>query len=283
MKIDRFQDLHAFREIALPLLAQDEAVNNLPIGVLSTVVQKPNAFGKEAPFLVIIEDGVRKYPVLRTPPAPLLLTDLSREAVSALVEYLIANEIILEHANGPVEVVDQFATEYSEKSDAHGTLLKAYRIFSCDSLIPAIPASGTVKIGAEEDRTLISRMWQEFMDEASLRPTDVSLLADRSIREGLFRFWMVDGVAVSMASATGPTPNGIRIIGVYTPKVFRGRGYASNLTAALTQELLDGGRKFCFLFTDQKNPISNSIYQKIGYRPIADTHEWKFETRLARS
>jgi len=61
------------------------------------------------------------------------------------------------------------------------------------------------------------------------------------------------------------------------PPELRGRGYGSALTAALTQQLLDGGRRFCFLFTDLANPTSNSIYQRIGYRAVADVDLWAFE------
>jgi hypothetical protein len=34
--------------------------------------------------------------------------------------------------------------------------------------------------------------------------------------------------------------------------------------------LIDGGKQFCVLFTDLAHPTPNSIYQKIGYRPIGD-------------
>ena len=55
-----------------------------------------------------------------------------------------------------------------------------------------------------------------------------------------------------------------------TPPEFRGRGYASNLVAALTQKMLDTDRKFCFLYTDAANPTSNKIYQQIGYEFVSD-------------
>ncbi len=57
---------------------------------------------------------------------------------------------------------------------------------------------------------------------------------------------------------------------VYTPPELRGKGYATNCVAALSQKLLDDGYKFCSLFTDLSNPTSNDIYSKIGYNPIAD-------------
>ncbi|MGK5090012.1 GNAT family N-acetyltransferase [Bdellovibrionota bacterium FG-2] len=56
---------------------------------------------------------------------------------------------------------------------------------------------------------------------------------------------------------------------VCTPKHLRGHGYASALTAAVSQRYVDLGKK-CLLFTDLSNPTSNSIYQKIGYRPVTD-------------
>jgi hypothetical protein len=41
--------------------------------------------------------------------------------------------------------------------------------------------------------------------------------------------------------------------------------------------MLDAGRTFCSLFTDQANPTSNKIYQQIGYRPICDFRHWEFD------
>ena len=55
-------------------------------------------------------------------------------------------------------------------------------------------------------------------------------------------------------------------------------GMQSALTAALTQQLL-GRSRFCFLFTDLANPTSNSIYQRIGYRPVTDIMLWRFDAR----
>jgi predicted GNAT family acetyltransferase len=80
-----------------------------------------------------------------------------------------------------------------------------------------------------------------------------------------------------VSSFGGATPSGIRIGPVYTPPELRGRGYASALVAELTRRLIAGGRQFCFLFTDLANPTSNSIYQRVGYRPVTDVNLWVFE------
>jgi len=45
---------------------------------------------------------------------------------------------------------------------------------------------------------------------------------------------------------------------------------------SLIPGVLKGGRRFCCLYTDVANPTSNSIYAKIGYRPIRDDVEIDF-------
>ena len=67
-----------------------------------------------------------------------------------------------------------------------------------------------------------------------------------------------------------PVHGMVRIGPVYTPPERRGRGYASAATAALSQRLLDAGAEEVLLYTDLANPVSNSIYQRIGYRPVED-------------
>jgi predicted GNAT family acetyltransferase len=75
----------------------------------------------------------------------------------------------------------------------------------------------------------------------------------------------------------GPTPHGMRIGPVYTPPEHRRQGYASAATSAVSQHLLDGGRRFCFLYTDLANPTSNHIYQEIGFQSVCDVEVYRFE------
>ena len=67
------------------------------------------------------------------------------------------------------------------------------------------------------------------------------------------------------------SPSGTRALRV----VSTGR-IATALVAALSQALLDEGRQRLFLITDLANPVSNSIYAKIGYRPQSDLFHFDF-------
>ena len=131
-----------------------------------------------------------------------------------------------------------------------------------------------------DDRGLLVSWLAAFAAEA-LNETD-ALRVQRNVDEwqrGARRYWLwtASSRPVSMAGAGGETPNGIRIGPVYTPPGDRGQGYATNLTAFVSQTVLDEGRRFCFLYTDLANPTANRIYQAIGYEPVGDAMMVAFE------
>jgi hypothetical protein len=101
-------------------------------------------------------------------------------------------------------------------------------------------------------------------------------LARRYLADGRLRIWETDGVPVAQACVSAESGTGARVGTVYTAPDARRRGYATALVAALSRELLAGGRRRCYLFTDLANPVSNSIYAKIGYRPVADVVDLEF-------
>jgi predicted GNAT family acetyltransferase len=123
-----------------------------------------------------------------------------------------------------------------------------------------------------DDIDLVIEMIESFRTEiGETHPESTRQVASERIADNALVFWETDGQPVSMAGFKGRTPNGIRIVLVYTPPALRGRGYASSLVAVLSQHLLDTGRKFCFLYTDLANPTSNKIYRDVGYEYVADS------------
>ena len=61
-----------------------------------------------------------------------------------------------------------------------------------------------------------------------------------------------------------------RVSLVRTPPEERGRGFAGAVTSAVSRAALDAGAEQVLLFTDLANPTSNALYQRLGYRPLAD-------------
>jgi predicted GNAT family acetyltransferase len=261
-------------------LAAREAEHNLILGISSRLGTEPRLYGEPPYFAVLREGGAVVGVAIRTPPHNLIISELDDDAtVPALVEDAREMFGTLPGVVGPKERAAQFAEAWSEATGAARRLEIAQRIFAADHVDPPRPASGRMRDFEPADRDVAIRWMDEFAAEALPEPPPESSAEfverrERDPSAGL-AIWD-DGGAVSMAGFGGLTPNGIRIGPVYTPPDLRGRGYASALTAGVTQRLLDGGRRFCFLYTDLANPTSNSIYQRIGYRAVSDADLWSF-------
>ncbi|WP_248958872.1 GNAT family N-acetyltransferase [Sphaerisporangium perillae] len=78
------------------------------------------------------------------------------------------------------------------------------------------------------------------------------------------------GRPVAMAGFSRPIIGMSRIGPVYTPPEARRRGYGAAVTHGATRAAEEAGADLLLLFTDLANPTSNSIYQALGYRAVAD-------------
>ncbi len=271
MRIVVHQSPREYWDAALPMLLEREAENCLAIGIAHFLVhEQPDA---KCP-LFSVQEGERTLAAgWLTPRHPLGLTELPPEAVPLVVD-------LAQQLGAPVSAVVAPAATASSFSDAwqraRGCTIQkeiSQRIFQATTIVRAAPVPGTFRQATDAERGLLEDWHHAFMVECHLGD-DRQAAAEFSrqgIATGSRYVWAVGTELVSMVGFGGPTPNGIRVNWVYTPPELRGRGYASAVVAAMSQKLLDEGRKFCFLYTDLSNPTSNSIYQKLGYRPVCDS------------
>jgi uncharacterized protein len=281
MEVTRHETADAFLEDAGDFLVAREAEHNLILGLSSRLRQKPRLYGDDPYFAVVEDDGRVVGAALRTPPHNLVLSELDDEhAIEPLLTDVREVFLSLPGVVGPKERVAQFAEAWQAAEGIRARLQIAQRAFRCDRVEPPRGVPGRMRPYEPSDRELATRWMDAFTAEAlpdSPQPESSAEFVDRREEDpdGGLVLWE-DGDVVSLAGYGGLTPNGIRIGPVYTPPELRGRGYGSAVTAAITQQLLDGGRRFCFLFTDLANPTSNSIYQRIGYRAVTDVDLWAF-------
>ena len=280
MEVLRSSSVAAFLDHAGAFLAEREAEHNLIFGILSNLEADPDQF-VGTPYLATIVHGDKVVgAAIRTPPWRVVLSEMDHPgAVHRLAQDLA--DVALPGVVGPSEAASHFSEAWAELTRARHRLNRHERSFRLQRVIPPRPTTGEMRLAAPEDRQLLGEWITAFHEEASLGnpPQDYFAMADRWIRRlGRSAYlWFDEGRPVSLTGAGGVTPNGIRVGPVYTPPELRGRGYASNLVAQVSQELLDSGRTFVFLFTDLANPTSNKIYQAIGYEPVGDVDEWEFE------
>jgi uncharacterized protein len=228
-----------------------------------------------------VHEGARVVAAaLRTPPHNLVLSQLDEPRwVAALASDVLAGDD-LPGVLGPVGAARTLAERWSERTGRAAVCTRQERIFRLDRVTPPRPAPGRYREAEERDRARLVAWLEAFTAEAipGGPVSDVDQHADRYLRRAgrVAYLWEDAQEVVALAGIGGLTPHGIRIGPVYTPPHLRGRGYASNLVAAVSQLQLDTGRSFCFLFTDLANPTSNAIYQAIGYVPVTDVDEYQF-------
>ena len=129
------------------------------------------------------------------------------------------------------------------------------------------------------DRDLVIAWLEAFRREAFGEADPASVVADADrwlARRGRSLHLWEDGDVVSLAGIGGRDAQRHPDRPCLHAPDARRRGYASALVAAISQEALDAGCRFCFLFTDLANPTANHIYQAIGYTPVRDVEAYAF-------
>ena len=98
-------------------------------------------------------------------------------------------------------------------------------------------------------------------------------LPDRPTKDKLaselnnFRIIKEDNKIVSIAAFTPNTEDSYRISHVYTKPSYRGKKYARKVVNNIKNEILELGKK-ATLNVDKKNPISNHLYESLGFKKI---------------
>jgi predicted GNAT family acetyltransferase len=274
-RIERHANARAFLDGVGGFLEVREAEHNLLFGIAANLIADPR-FPSAPPYLAGVRRGNSVVAAaLMTPPWNVVLSCVDDpEAPTLLAADLAASGIPVPGATGPVEVVEAFARAWCPPRGLAWRVGVAERIYRLERVVPPKGVSGQVRQAAVADRELLVGWVDGFLTEALAGggPEEAASLVDRSFATGTrtWFLWEDGGRPVSVAASAGPTPHGIRIGPVYTPPELRRRGYASAVTAAVSQIELDRGRRFVFLFTDLSNPTSNKIYQQIGYEPVID-------------
>jgi predicted GNAT family acetyltransferase len=240
--------------------------NSLPLTLIGTLRTRDlHYYGPADPVFGWWESAGEVIGIcLQTPPHPLIIAGAPAAAMPSLAALLV--EHALPSVNAVVETAEAFAAAWRELTGASAEVGMRTRLFRLDELTPPTPAPpGKARIADASDRELLVAWLTDFRaDEDSER------VADDKISHGGLTLWEIDGDPVSMAGVTRRESGVVRVAPVYTPPELRGRGYAGAATSAVTQAALDAGAEDVVLFTDQANPTSNALYQRLGYRPIEE-------------
>ncbi|MGI5376197.1 GNAT family N-acetyltransferase [Streptomyces sp. CA-251387] len=275
------QDLTGFLTHAGGFLRSRPDLHTVALTVTETLrTSGLRAYGDEAPVFGVLELGGQvRAAYFRTPPHRLNVTPLTPDEADALAAHLVALDHSVPGVLAARETAEAFVAAWRRRAGGRGVVSQRQRLYRLGNLtVPQPLPAGRARPAGKADREQLVRWYHEFVeavgDDAA---RNAAGWADSRIAYGGVTFWeSEDGTPVSMAGVTPVVAGQIRIAPVYTPAHLRGRGYAGAVTAAVSRAALTSGVREVLLFTDLANPTSNSLYQRIGYRAVADFTAYDF-------
>ncbi|MFB8240764.1 GNAT family N-acetyltransferase [Kitasatospora purpeofusca] len=276
--------LDHFRARAGGFLAAHPAENTVLLTITDRLAASgPHYYGDGVPVFgwwCAEPDGPVAGAFLRTPPFTPRLGLMPESAAAELATELAAGapgaEAVTGVAGGAAATL-AFGAAWAGATGTTSTVRTNERLYRLgESADPPRPPAGRSRLAGAADRELLIRWFAEFAEEVDIRIPNVATVVDDRTAAGQLHLWEDGGRPVAVAGAGAVIAGMSRIGPVYTPADARGRGYASGVTAAASAAALALGAGEVLLYADLANPISNSIYQQIGYRPVEDCVELAF-------
>ncbi len=213
-------------------------------------------------------------------PYPLFVLPMPEEAALALARALYARGEPVGGVNGALPAAETCAGELAALTGGEMRGERPTRLHRLDEVVPPAPAVGSLRPATADEAELAVAWFHAFSaaadEQAGRVPGSMhqavvtSEQLERRITDEQVWFWVDEQDApVHLTAVHPPAFGAARIAPVFTPAEHRGRGYAGNAVAALSQRILDAGAVPC-LFTDRANPTSNRLYAALGYRPVVD-------------
>ncbi|PAD22501.1 GNAT family N-acetyltransferase [Terribacillus saccharophilus] len=273
------QDVNRLLVKAESFLLKHEAENNLLLGLLGRMAEGEDmgsvfGYGEDYDRIRIVFLHTKGNRIILSHDT--VWTDEEAAELAHLVQTLTPN---LPGVIGPVQQANQFARAWQQ---LYGKQIKVHMnqfIYQLDTVKDAGVARGEMRAANNDDFTLLRDWLVRFGEVTGEDMTEerADIVIGRLITQKRMYVWMVDGDIVSMAGCSRESRNGIVINAVFTPEEQQRKGYAQGLVAALSEKLLHEGKQFCCLFTNADDPGPNKLYQKMGYRCVAESSAIDFQ------
>ena len=282
MKIRSYEAVQEFLKDNETLLLEKEAVTQLILH--NCFANKEKETTKDLLFGRVEDEGDNiKLIFANVSPHNLLVYNLENdtlEAIKSLADYLIEEEIALRGINSNNKICNEFIEYYQNKTGYTFKEYLAMDVMGITELNEEVTLpKGTFRAATWADKDILIdwhiKFAKEALDEDMLYEEFKDKLNTRIENKSIYIFEDENHKQMAMAVSTRQLVNGVSVSLVYSSKEARGKGYGLAVVYNLSKEYLGRGNKFCSLFVDKKNQISNGVYKKIGYKILEDNYDYR--------
>ncbi|MGC8460524.1 MAG: GNAT family N-acetyltransferase [Candidatus Dormibacteria bacterium] len=286
LSLVRYDSIASFLEAAEPFLVLEEARHHLLLG-LAYQLLKAGDTGTHSTYLSTVAgpSGI-VLAALRIPPQNLVISRCDdADAMRLLAKDIagVAGSLPGLNSTGDAEGSMFVAKWLQVHPGVPCRIARKEVIYELENVTMPALAPGRFRKAGLGDRELLVDWLDKFqqeglgiMDKALVEQTVDHRIGLPGELEGTY-MWEVEGVPVSMAMASRPTPHGFTIRGVWTPEEYRRLGYARSVVATLCVRILEQGYAACYLYADRAKVASNQIYSDMGFHEVCAAEHWIFE------
>lgn len=204
-----------------------------------------------------------------------VVTSMVPEVVLPVVDAISDAGVKLPGVVGDAATAAHFAGQWAERQKSGVVPFMGQRLYEVDKVKEPTAVEGHFRKAVPGDRERLVDWVRRFYTDIGVEEIDAEDIVARRVPAG--QIWLWDSAGpVSMAGRTVPVEGVTRVQLVYTPPEHRKQGYASVCVASLSKQIRDKGQR-CILYTDLGNPVSNSVYRRIGYCAVAEAIQYRFE------
>ena len=246
-------------------LMDDEVANNGILSIVNAIGAGKSAFGKDAWFGTLRKGEDVDGCALIVQPDGLMLSSLPLDGLPTLCEIIAEAGAPFTRISGPVISTVGFAEGWSAYADCEWSVSHQWRSYMATEVVmPGKPAKGTLRFATDDEHDIVEE-WAKYYEEEKPAPVSVVKFLLYKLAEGELYVWDDDGPK-TLVAVSGFTENCARVSAVFTPRKFRGNGYASVAVGQVTQKLLESGLTCASLLVDKNDLAVMRIYERLGYK-----------------
>ncbi|MFN8578766.1 MAG: GNAT family N-acetyltransferase [Candidatus Sericytochromatia bacterium] len=263
MQIKTYTEVKNFLDENLTLLEKEEVINNKIIGTLLKLLDYKL---KDNELLLSIKHNDLMLWAMKIRNNELMLTG-NKLCIDTFLEFIKLNKIEISSIFGKNSLIEYFKDNYYKNSDISMRTI----LYSLENLLEIKISNGYIRKVKESDKETVISFLDGFLYDCfnEKDPIFSEKTFDKMLKEGTLYVWK-DREISSIAGIVRKTKNTSTISYVYTPKLFRKKGYGTSIVYEISKAILNDGFKYSTLFADKNNPNSNVIYKKIGYKKVQD-------------
>lgn len=266
MHIVVYASAQEFLRASSAWLFEREALYNGLISASQLILDDTEIFKSPYWFAVAHESDQIVGCAIHAQPDGLMISDMPDAVTQPLAESLSQAVPNVRRIIGPPQPAKLLAMNCAAYSDRELRLENQWNVYRTDGPeLPRDAAAGAMRLASKDDEYLV-RDWGRQYGLETPAPIDVEAYFFRKLKERNLYLWD-HNQPKCVAATSSRTMHGIKISAVFTPKNFRGRGYASSMVSELSRELLSSQCKFVTLSVIADDPAER-MYKSLGFELI---------------